>query len=145
MSVDTKPLRSFTVYFKDGRSVDINAASFKMERRVEQHVTFNFEFQTETGETGAAYINPNEVAAIVPSYSGEYQGQTFTVTLKSAKTISIRADKFIVTPADWISFRNADGSHIADVWVLTSEVFACVPTTGLPAEFKYPKSASPSS
>jgi hypothetical protein len=140
MSADSKLLRSFSVYFKDGTSVDLKAASFKAERRVEHTVKYSFDFHTENGETGAAYIDPQEVAAIIPHYAGEYQGQTFNITLKSAKTIEIRADKF-TKAVDSFSFRNADGSHIEDVWVLISEVLACVPTIGLPSEFKYQKRA----
>jgi len=142
--MDEKPLRTFVVYFKDGSSVHFKAASFKMDRRVEQTIVFSLHFHTEGGENGAIYIDPNEVAAIIPQYSGASEGQVFKVALKSGKTIEIRAANF-TTALEWLSFRKDDGSHIADVWVRASEVLACFPTVGLPSEFKFPKSASPSS
>lgn len=143
--MDEKPLRTFVVYFKDGSSVHFKAASFKFDRTIQQTVVFSLHFHTEGGGNGAVYIDPNEVAAIIPQYSGASEGQAFKVSLKSGKTIEIRADNFAVSPLEWTSFRDADGDYIADVWLRTSEVLACVPTVGLPPEFKYPKSASPSS
>lgn len=142
--MDEKPLRDFVVYFKDGNYVNLKAASFKVDRNVLRGIKFSFEFHTESGEKGAAYVSPKEVVAITPRYDGEYEGQIFKVTLNKALTIEVRAANFIVAPGEWVSFRNADGTHMDDVWVLSSEVLACVPTVGLPSEFKYPKSASPS-
>jgi hypothetical protein len=143
--MDEKPLRDFLVYFKDGSSVGLKAASFKVDHRVLRDIKFSVEFHTESGEKGAAHVNQKELAAIIPYYDSVPTGQVFKVTLKSAKTIEIRAATFIVTPdGAWISFRDADGAHIDDVWVLASEVLACVPTVGLPPEGKYSKSASPS-
>jgi len=41
-----------------------------------------------------------------------------------------------------MSFRDAEGNHLDDVWVCPTEVLACVPRIGLPSEFKFPKAAS---
>jgi hypothetical protein len=128
-------LRDFIVHFKDGRNIHLRAARFKAQYRNATYASFSFsrDIAIEGKDTKACiYVNANEVAAIIPIYPEGYKGQIFKLTLKGGTTIDIQAGAFRVSPVDTIEFFGTDGTYQRNVFVLTSEVLACVPVGSVP-------------
>lgn len=127
--MESEKLRFFLVYFKGGRCVNLMATKFEVEQQYNQ--LKGFTFLNEAGETGAVYLDPESVAAIIPVYESQeeqkYDGPTFKVSIKGeeALAITIRAATFLMGPSNSIWFRDGEGKHIPDVYVATSEILAC--------------------
>src|SRR5687768_3919289 len=133
--IDQSDLRDFIVHFKDGKKVNLRAARFGPIRRTSENVgvSFSIDIALEGKDTKACiYVNRDEVAAIVPVYTEADEGQVFKVTLKSGTEIDIRAGGFRVSPLDTLDFYGEDGTYQRDVYVLISEVLACVPVGSVP-------------
>jgi hypothetical protein len=134
--IDQSDLRDFIVHFKDGRTIQLRAARFKAHYRNATYNSFSFslDIALEKGKDTKAciYVKPDEVAAIIPVYPEGYDDQIFKVTLKSGTTIEVQAGAFRVSPIDTIEFFGIDGTYQPNVFVLTSEVLACVPVGSVP-------------
>ncbi len=131
----TSNLRDFRIYLKgEGNNdvITVTAASFKLEYANQR---LRFDFFREDGKHANIYVRHGFVAIIVPAEGndGANGGQVFRVTTKGGTHVNIRAAYFRIG-ADVVAFYDSQNKYLDDVYVLETEVVACVPLGTVPAE-----------
>ena len=128
-------LRNFDIYFKgqDNNRLTVTAAAFT---QTYENQRLRFDFFLEGDTQANIYVRHSSVAIIVPrveSDDEQNEGQVFRVTMKGGIHLDIRAAYFRIG-ADVVAFYDADDKYLDDVYVLESEVVACVPLGTVPPE-----------
>ncbi len=126
-------LRDFRVYLKgegDNNVITVTAASFKLEYSNQR---LRFDFFREDNKQANLYVRHGCVAIIVPVEGDQNDGQVFRVTTKNGTHVDIRAAYFRIG-ADVVAFYDLNNKYLDDVYVLETEVVACVPLGTVPAE-----------
>lgn len=117
-------LKEYRLYFRQGGGTVFRAAGFKVDHSAGDNGMFTF--HTPEGTTAAVYAPFKAVAAILPVEQPEFDYE-FKVHLKNGESFIVSAHTFIGDAVRTINFRDQDNKHLADVYVVASEVLVVVP------------------